>query len=139
MLYSNISNDWQNKRASVRHTGGAMQHKEDGSFHTVYWHFIVYHFKSKRIFVFHERISLTRIHLELIWGSLKCIALIYCFALQNERLLNVIVVKCCKKTRHSLTLKTPRNSPKLAAIEVSPTQLTSKLIRCRHSLHRTAL
>lgn len=29
LLYCNISNEWQNKRGTVRHAGGEVQHKED--------------------------------------------------------------------------------------------------------------
>lgn len=81
---------------------GEVQYKEDSQLHAVYWHFIVYHFKSKCIFVFHERILASHIHLELILDSLKCIGQMYCFALQTERLLKHIVVKCCKKKKHDM-------------------------------------
>lgn len=97
VLYSNISNEWQNKRGTVCYTRGEVQYKEARKLHAVCWHFIVYHFKSKWIFVFHKRILLTHMHLELILDSLKYIGLIYCFALQRESLLKYIVVKCCKK------------------------------------------
>lgn len=76
------------------HSRPELQYKEDGQLSALYWHFIVYHFKSKRIFVFHNGILPTHIHLEAIWDGLKHIGPnIQLLCPPSEELLNLLVSK----------------------------------------------